>query len=111
MIMNRLQGFALAAAATVLGTGLTFVAPAQAATSPTPMATPAVAASCHRWHDKNTQGVACPDNPSAWASYRAWASCNNGRTVYGRWTTSWQWSYAYCTSVNSSRSDGAVNFR
>jgi hypothetical protein len=58
---------------------------------------------CTTWNDSNTFGGYCSKAPGS-AYFRAWALCNNGTTVYGQWMTvgNGNWSYAYCTSVNSS---------
>ncbi len=72
-------------------------------------ATPASASSgaCVNWQDSNTFGTNCGTAVGGIA-FRAVAICNNGTIVYGPWlaTGSDSWSYAYCTSVNSSLSWG-----
>ncbi|WP_031070165.1 hypothetical protein [Streptomyces sp. NRRL WC-3742] len=102
--MPKLRSFAVAtaAAATLVVGGLT-ATPASAATTST--------LSCETWQDSNTFGARCTSNDGA-SWYRAWAMCQNGVTVWGQWLVpgvkDW-WSYAYCTSVNSSLAYGGYS--
>lgn len=95
------------AGALTLG-GLSVAAPASA--SPGTALLPAAGA-CESWNDNNTFGGACGGYPGL--SYRAAADCENGKSTYGAWRsgTSWQWSYAYCTSVGSSLSVGWLQWK
>ncbi|MFF0225902.1 hypothetical protein [Streptomyces sp. NPDC004629] len=98
-IRHRLRA-ATAASVSVLGlaAALTVLSPATAAHA---------APNCQPWSDPNTFGTYCSSadgNPS----FRAMAKCKNGKTVPGQWKRvgGGVWSYAYCTSVNSSLSYG-----
>ncbi|GAB3808949.1 hypothetical protein [Micromonospora zhanjiangensis] len=91
MLLQRILG--LLATATVTAGALTVASPALAA------------GSCQEWHDRNTYGVSCTGRPGA--AYRAVAVCKNGRAVGGAYVgNGGGWSYAYCTSVNSSLDHG-----
>lgn len=93
--------FALLAAATMTATTFAVIGPASAA---------AAAPTCEPWRDANTYGVSCIGR--AGTAYMAVALCRNGRTVTGRPVggSSGAWSYAYCTSVNSSLRSGRVEW-
>ncbi|MGW2253205.1 hypothetical protein ACWCXH_23845 [Kitasatospora sp. NPDC001660] len=66
---------------------------------------------CTEWYDGNTYGASCPRSNTA-IVFQAVAVCQNGQNVYGAWkpTGSGLWSYAYCSSVNSSLLDFYVKF-
>ncbi|MEU1289515.1 hypothetical protein [Kitasatospora sp. NPDC005856] len=97
----------------------TFAATAVAAASLTlavAAATPASATTtnntCSTWNDGNTFGAYCSEvSPGNY--FQAVAHCNNGQTVYGLWHTAGGkiWSYAFCTSVNSSLAGGGIRFQ
>ncbi|MFF8280980.1 hypothetical protein ACF05T_33810 [Streptomyces lateritius] len=84
----------------------------------TPVAVPPMTATaapvpygdCRTWKDGNTFGAACTGGGRA--AYMAVAVCKNGESVGGRVMDgeSGLWSYAYCTSVNSSLSRGYVRW-
>lgn len=63
------------------------------------------AGSCTHWQDSNTYGYGCKGYPAGYY-VQAWAHCMNGKYVHGNDVpasgSSYHWSYAYCTSVNSS---------
>jgi hypothetical protein len=87
------------------GTALSMTVPAAAQAA---VAQPA-ARSCTHWQDSNTYGYACKGYPSGY-TVQAFAGCVNGKTVHGKEVSasksSYTWSYAYCTSVNSSLLSG-----
>ncbi|MFD5436893.1 hypothetical protein ACFWJ4_32685 [Kitasatospora sp. NPDC127067] len=91
---------ATAVAAASLTLGLAAAAPASATTTNN---------ACSYWNDSNTQGVYC-DELTNGNYFQAYAVCNNGTVVYGVWHSvgSKIWSYAFCTSVGSSRYSGGV---
>lgn len=66
--------------------------------------------SCRKWQDSNTFGAACTGGGNT--AYQAVAVCKNGTAVGGpyRGGESGAWSYAYCTSVNSSLNYGYVQW-
>jgi hypothetical protein len=98
--MNRMRVTALGllTAATVAAATLTAASPAMAAYS------------CQKWHDSNTFGTACTGRPGT--AYQAVAVCKNGKAVGGPYQdgNSGRWSYAYCSSVNSSLDHGYVQW-
>ncbi|MET8543939.1 hypothetical protein ABZW03_25305 [Kitasatospora sp. NPDC004799] len=97
--MPRTRTFAAAAvAAASLALGIAAAAPASATTTNT---------TCTTWSDSNTFGGYCSEGGTY---FRAVAKCNNGQTVYGdlRRVGGGTWSYAYCTSVNSSLYGGNI---
>ncbi|MFI7320208.1 hypothetical protein [Streptomyces venezuelae] len=61
-----------------------------------------ITAVCTPWQDTHTYGVKCNTSKD----YYAWAKCRNGKTRTGVVTDSNRWSYAYCSTVNSSLSYG-----
>ncbi|GAA4627848.1 hypothetical protein GCM10023196_041760 [Actinoallomurus vinaceus] len=63
-------------------------------------ASPASAATCTPWHDKNTYGVNCTGS-GRW--YQAVGVCNDGNYVWGDTNYS-GWAYAYCYA------DGGLNY-
>ncbi|MGW5250459.1 hypothetical protein ACWEQN_43255 [Streptomyces sp. NPDC004129] len=112
--MARLKHLAATGAtATLIGAALT-VAPTAHATQEQATTGPAVHAAvgaCESWHDDNTYGYACGGHPGQ--SYRAVVLCKNGHRDKGPWQngTSWKWSYAYCTRVNSSLGLGILQWK
>ncbi|MEU8517610.1 hypothetical protein AB0C76_39455 [Kitasatospora sp. NPDC048722] len=101
--MLKVRALALAAvAAGSLALGTATAAPASATTTDV----------CQEWWDGNTYGAMCPRSDSH-IVFRAMAVCQNGENVYGPWkpTGSGLWSYAYCTSVNSSLLDYFPQFK
>jgi len=91
---------ALLTAATMTATTFALAGPASAAAAYT----------CEPWHDANTYGISCTGRPGT--AYMAVALCKNGKWVAGRafGGNSGAWSYAYCTSVNSSLESGRVEW-
>ena len=65
---------------------------------------------CGVWSDGNTFGSAC-DGLLGWF-YQSQASCKNGNRVYGptQLGTTYDWSYAYCSTVKSTVNFGNVVF-
>jgi hypothetical protein len=61
----------------------------------------AVSGSCdlRSWRDGTTVGFMCGEG--SMGSYRAVATCKNRQVVYGEVVSAPEWSYAYCSSVNS----------
>lgn len=61
---------------------------------------------CKYSSTSTTQGAAC--GTGLLSFYRAFATCANGKTVYGAWENSgsWQWSYANCATVGSTLQSG-----
>lgn len=101
--MLKLRSIAVtAAAAATLAVGGLAATPASATTSSSLV--------CQTWNDSNTFGAHCDSYDGA-SWFRAWAMCQNGVTVWGEWfvPNSSKWSYAYCTSVNSSLSYGGYS--
>ncbi|MFF3768534.1 hypothetical protein ACFYYR_31260 [Streptomyces sp. NPDC001922] len=103
-IRRILTGSALLAVLAVqpMAANAASAAPAEATAS-----TANAAPDCQRWPDSNTFGTYC-SYADGNRYFRAMAKCKNGRTVPGQWKRvgSGTWSYAYCTSVNSSLSYG-----
>ncbi|MEU6238557.1 hypothetical protein [Kitasatospora sp. NPDC047058] len=100
--MFKVRALALAAAAAgSLALGVGTAGPASASAP----------GGCVSWSDGVTYGASCPRSDSA-IVFRAAAVCNNGQQVFGPWkpTGSGLWSYAYCSSVNSSISYGHIDF-
>ncbi|MEE1782139.1 hypothetical protein PUR71_04230 [Streptomyces sp. SP17BM10] len=100
--MLKVRALALAAvAAGSLVVGVGAAAPASARTTDV----------CDVWSDGNTFGTSCGRSDVA-IVFRAKALCNNGQIVYGAWkaTGGGSWSYAYCTSVNSTVASGGWQF-
>jgi hypothetical protein len=93
----------------LLGTAATALATALAGTPASASAAPAIG-SCRPWHDSNSFGVSCTGGGKA--AYAAVAVCRNGKAVEGpaEGGESGNWSYAYCTSVNSSLDHGYVQW-
>lgn len=100
--MNTRRLAALLAAAGIgLAASVTWAPAASASVSP---------AQCDYSANSTTEGAACGSGPAPYYPpyYRAYATCTNGKTVYGSWedANSWQWSYADCATVGSSRQSG-----
>jgi hypothetical protein len=91
----------------LLGTAAALVA--TLASAPAANAAPAIG-SCRPWHDSNSYGVSCTGGGGA--AYAAVAVCKNKKSVEGpaEGGESGNWSYAYCTSVNSSLDHGYVQW-
>ena len=68
---------------------------------------PTVEASCNvpGWTDGSTFGITCSAGDPNFR-FRAVATCENGRTVYGDAVGSGATSYAYCSSVSSTYRSG-----
>lgn len=65
---------------------------------------------CNYSSTSTTEGASCGNGPAPYYPpyYRAFATCTNGKTVYGAWkdANSWQWSYANCANVGSTLQSG-----
>ena len=121
---KRIAAASLGATALFFTVSAAMATPAMAAT-PATQATPAMATvpaknttglHCQYWSDNNTFGAGC--RPGVKADIGSWfqarAQCKNGQWINGRQATlvanKTVWSYAYCTSVNSSYKKGTGRY-
>ncbi|MFD8596706.1 hypothetical protein ACFV1L_17055 [Kitasatospora sp. NPDC059646] len=92
--MRKIRALAAAGAvAATLMAGVVAATPASAATT------------CTTWNDDATAGITC-SYYNGYNYVRAVAHCTNGQEIAGAWARvgTGAWSYAYCSTLNSSLS-------